>query len=67
MKNYNDIQKKLNNKIIFIDTNVRLSNYAHCFHFFLEEQAVDNVNNINNGYDKFSEDLKYTNEPILIE
>ena len=64
-KNYNDIQKKLNNKIIFIDTNVRLSNYAHCFHFFLEESA-EQVNNIFHGYDKFSEDLNYTNEPILI-
>ena len=64
-ENQSNVLEKLNNNIIFIDTNVRLSNYAHCFHFFLEESAV-HVNNIFHGYDKFSEDLNYTNEPILI-
>ena len=40
--NYNDIQKKLNNKVIFMDTNVRLSN-SKCtlFSFFLRRSCYN--------------------------
>ena len=65
-ENYDDIQKKLNNKVIFMDTNVRLDSKAFVFHFFLEE-AAEQFNQIFYGHDKFQEQLKYSNEPISID
>lgn len=65
-ENYDNIQKKLNNKVIFTDTNVRLDSKAFVFHFFLEE-AAEQFNQIFYGHDKFQEELEYSNEPISID
>ena len=65
-ENYDNIQKKLNSKVIFMDTNVRLDSKAFVFHFFLEE-AAEQFNQIFYGHDKFQEQLKYSNEPISID
>lgn len=65
-ENYDNIQKKLNNKVIFMDTNVKLDSKAFVFHFFLEESA-EQFNQIFYGHDKFQEELKYSNEPISID
>ena len=64
--NYDIIQEKLNNKVIFMDTNMRLDSKAFVFNFFLEESAK-NYDEIFYGHDKFQEELKYSNELISID
>ena len=61
-ENYEKILNSLNNKVIFIDTNVAIKQNIFKFHFFLEE-IVGNVDNIFTS-DKYQEELKYKNEKI---